>query len=105
MASANSPVPLKSEMGEVETRILLTSTTSVPRMADALISYMLALPANENVLSIYPMVHPEDKVLTRHVELLSNDAISPLFLPAIDATEKAVYNSVFRATTATGQGH
>ena len=39
-------------MGEIETPILLTSTTSVPRAADALISYMLALPGNEDVLSI-----------------------------------------------------
>ena len=51
------------------------------------------------------MVHPEDKVLTRHVELLSNDAISRLFLAAIEATEEAVYNSLFCATTTTGQGH
>jgi D-aminopeptidase len=44
------------EMGEIETPILLTSTTSVPRVADALISYMLALPGNEDVLSINPLV-------------------------------------------------
>jgi len=44
------------EMGDIETPILLTSTTSVPRVADALISYMLALPGNEDVLSINPMV-------------------------------------------------
>jgi len=44
------------EMGEIETPILLTSTTSVPRVADALISYMLALPGNEEVLSINPVV-------------------------------------------------
>ena len=44
------------EMGEIETPILLTSTTSVPRVADALISYMLSLSGNENVLSINPMV-------------------------------------------------
>ncbi|HEY4757436.1 MAG TPA: P1 family peptidase, partial [Chthoniobacterales bacterium] len=50
-------------------------------------------------------IHPEDKALTRHVELLTNDAISPLFLAAIEATEEAVYNSLFRATTTTGQGH
>jgi D-aminopeptidase len=50
-------------------------------------------------------IHPEDKALTRHVELLSNDAISPLFLAAIEATEEAVYNSLFRGTTTTGQGH
>src|SRR5205085_8155875 len=37
------------EMGDIETPILLTSTTSVPRVADAVISYMLALPGNEDV--------------------------------------------------------
>jgi D-aminopeptidase len=45
-----------NEMGDIETPILLTSTTSVPRVADALISYMLALPGNEDVLSINPVV-------------------------------------------------
>lgn len=44
------------EMGEIETPILLTSTTSVPKVADALISYMLALPGNEQVLSINAVV-------------------------------------------------
>jgi D-aminopeptidase len=44
------------EMGEIETPILLTSTTSVPRVADAVISYMLSLPGNEDVLSINPVV-------------------------------------------------
>jgi len=44
------------EMGNIETPILLTSTTSVPRAADALISYMLRLPGNEDVLSINPVV-------------------------------------------------
>jgi D-aminopeptidase len=44
------------EMGDIETPILLTSTTSVPRVADALVSYMLAMPGNEDVLSINPVV-------------------------------------------------
>ena len=44
------------EMGDIETPILLTSTTSVPRVADAVISYTLALPGNEDVLSINPVV-------------------------------------------------
>jgi D-aminopeptidase len=44
------------EMGEIETPILLTSTTSVPRVADALIGYVLALPGNEEVLSVNPVV-------------------------------------------------
>ncbi len=45
-----------NELGEIETPILLTSTVSVFRVADALIDYMFALPGNENVLSINPLV-------------------------------------------------
>jgi D-aminopeptidase len=44
------------ELGEIETPILLTSTVAVPRVADALITYMLQLPGNEDVLSINPVV-------------------------------------------------
>src|SRR5437762_481314 len=44
------------ELGEIETPILLTSTLNVPRVADALIDYMLALPGNESVRSINPIV-------------------------------------------------
>jgi D-aminopeptidase len=42
---------------------------------------------------------------SRPTNLLSNDSMSPLFLAAIEATEEAVYNSLFRATTVTGRGH
>lgn len=44
------------ELGELETPILLTNTLNVPRAADALIEYMLALPGNESVRSINPIV-------------------------------------------------
>ena len=37
--------------------------------------------------------------------LLSNEAMSPLFLAVIEATEEAIYNSLFRATTTTSRGH
>jgi D-aminopeptidase len=40
-----------------------------------------------------------------NVKLLSNEAMSPLFLAVIEATEEAIYNSLFRATTTTGRGH
>src|SRR5271163_3573468 len=40
-----------NELGEIETPILLTSTLSVARVADALIGYMLKLPGNEEVRS------------------------------------------------------
>ena len=45
-----------NELGEIETPIMLTSTLNVPRVADALIDYMLGLPGNEDVQSINPLV-------------------------------------------------
>ena len=50
-------------------------------------------------------IHPSEKSPTRHLELLTNDAMSPLFLAVIEATEEAIYNSMFRATTMSGNGH
>jgi D-aminopeptidase len=56
---------------------------------------------------------PESRILTAannrnsksNATLLSNEAMSPLFLAVIEATEEAIYNSLFRATTTTGRGH
>jgi len=48
--------PQIDELGEIETPILLTSTLNVPRVADALLDYMLALPGNEDVRSINAVV-------------------------------------------------
>ncbi len=44
------------ELGELETPILLTNTLNVPRVADALVEWMLALPGNEDVRSVNPVV-------------------------------------------------
>ncbi len=49
--------------------------------------------------------HSRDKALTRHIEVMTNDSISPLFEAVIEATEEAVYNSMLRATTTTSHGH
>jgi D-aminopeptidase len=50
-------------------------------------------------------IRTEEKALSQRIEMLTNDAMSPLFLAVIEATEEAVYNSLFRATTITGRGH
>jgi D-aminopeptidase len=161
------------EMGDLETPILLTSTTSVPRVADALVhitpddvfaairdakggpveegnvgagtgtvafgwkggigTASRRLPTNLGghtvgvlvqtnfggvsasngsgdyaiAFSTAPQVRMRgsDNALTRSVEVVSNDAMSPLFLAAIEATEEAVYNSMLQATTMIGNGH
>ena len=49
-------------------------------------------------------VATESAYAPRELKLVSNDGMSPLFLAVIEATEEAVYNSLFRATTSTGRG-
>jgi len=48
---------------------------------------------------------PAARTNPRSVKVLSNEAMSPLFLAVIEATEEAIYNSLFSATTMTGRGH
>jgi D-aminopeptidase len=50
-------------------------------------------------------IRSTDKTLTRHTEVLTNDAMSPLFQAAIESTEEAIYNSMLKATTMQGNGH
>lgn len=45
-----------NELGEIETPVLLTATLSVPKVADALMSYMFNLKGNEDVRSVNPLV-------------------------------------------------
>lgn len=42
---------------------------------------------------------------TQTVNLLTNDAVSPLFMAAIEATEEAIINSLFAAVTTRGIGN
>jgi D-aminopeptidase len=45
---------------------------------------------------------PERRSALHAVELLPNDLLSPLFEAVVEATEEAIYNSLFRAATTTG---
>lgn len=45
-----------NELGEIESPVMLTSTLAVPRVADGVLDYMLALPGNEDVRSLNPLV-------------------------------------------------
>jgi D-aminopeptidase len=47
----------------------------------------------------------KDGIETHSEKVVSNDDMSPIFLAVIEATEEAIYNSLFRATTMTGCGH
>ncbi len=45
-----------NELGELESPIVLTCTLCVPRVADAVLTWLLALPGNEDVRSANPVV-------------------------------------------------
>jgi D-aminopeptidase len=45
-----------SELGVIETPVLLTGTLSTFRVADALVSYLLSLPGNEGLGTVNPVV-------------------------------------------------
>jgi D-aminopeptidase len=45
-----------AEVGAIETPILLTSTLSVFRVADALVGYLLELPGNDELTTVNPVV-------------------------------------------------
>jgi D-aminopeptidase len=53
--------------------------------------------------SVSPDVRIKANENLRTVKVLSNDAMSPLFLAVIEATEEAIYNSLFRAVTVKGK--
>ncbi len=44
------------ELGNIETPILLTNTLNAPKVADALIDYMISLPGNENIKSVNSVI-------------------------------------------------
>jgi D-aminopeptidase len=70
--------------------------------------YAIAFSTAEQV-RIHGPAHPPEKIsdipLTRKIEVITNDAMSPLFEAVIEATEEAIYNSMFKAVTTTGNGH
>jgi D-aminopeptidase len=65
--------------------------------------YAIAFSTAEEVRVRIPA--QSDRHVPRSLKTLGNDAMSPLFLAVIEATEEAIYNSLFKATTTTGKGH
>ena len=61
--------------------------------------YVIAFSSSPDV-----RIDPTEPVY-RPKELLSNESMSPLFEAVIEATEEAIYNSMFRPHDVTGNGH
>jgi D-aminopeptidase len=89
-----------NEMGEIETPILLTATDSVPRVADAVITYTFNLKGNENVLSVNPLVGETND---GYLSDIRSRPISPedVFAAINNATSGPVEEGVVGAGTGT----
>jgi D-aminopeptidase len=81
-------------------RALLGLARTVTSASNGSGDYAIAFSTAPQVRS-----HANDKAPTRTVEILTNDAMSPLFQAVIESTEEAIYNSMFKATTMTANGH
>jgi D-aminopeptidase len=57
------------ELGELESPIVLTCTLCVPRAADAVLTYLLGLPGNEDVRSANPVVAETNDGYLNHIRL------------------------------------
>lgn len=57
------------ELGELESPVILTCTLCVPRAADAVLTYLLNLPGNENVRSANPLVGETNDGFLSHIRL------------------------------------
>ncbi|MEJ2239800.1 MAG: P1 family peptidase [Gemmatimonadales bacterium] len=57
------------ELGELESPIVLSCTLCVPRAADAVLTYLLSLPGNEEVRSANPVVGETNDGYLNHIRL------------------------------------
>jgi D-aminopeptidase len=61
--------------------------------------YVIAFSTDASVRILH-----QPKGLKENFQVLNNDAVSPLFMAAIEATEEAIINSLFAAETTTANG-
>jgi D-aminopeptidase len=96
--------PLEARnLGRLGARSMLGLARTGSAAANGSGDYALAFSTAAE-LRIRAPARDRERVVPRDVKVLPNEAASPLFLAVIEATEEAVYNSLFRATTVTGQG-
>jgi len=96
VVATDAPVDARN-LERLATRALMGLARTGSSYGNGSGDYVIAFSANPDV-----RIRGNDRV--RQTPVLSNDAMSPLFLAAIEATEEAIYNSLLRATTTMGRG-
>jgi D-aminopeptidase len=87
------------ELGELESPIVLTCTLCVPRAADAVLTYLLSLPGNEDVRSANPVVGETNDGFLNHIRLRPITEADVL-----EAIDGAVSGPVAQGSVGAGRG-
>ncbi len=96
VVATDAPLEARNLERLAERAILGLSRTGSP-MTNGSGDYVIAFSVAESVRRT-----PERRGARHSVELLPNDLMSPLFQATVEATEEAIYNALFKATTVTG---
>jgi D-aminopeptidase len=101
VVGTDAPVDARN-LGRMAARTMLGLARTGASATNGSGDYAIAFSTSPDV-RIRP-ASPADRTTPRIVKSLPNDAISPIFQAVIEATEEAIYNSLFRATTTSGRG-
>ena len=102
VVATDAPVDARN-LGRMAARTMLGLARTGASATNGSGDYAIAFSTSPDV-RIRPANAPE-RSMPRTVKSLPNDAMSPIFQAVIEATEEAIYNSMFKATTTSGRGH
>jgi len=103
VVATDAPVDARN-LGRMDARSMMGLARTGSAASNGSGDYAIAFSTASD-LRVRAKTASENTYAPRTAKLVSNDAMSPLFLAVIEATEEAVYNSLFRAATTTGRGH
>jgi D-aminopeptidase len=101
--ATDAPVDARN-LGRMAARAMLGLARTGAAGSNGSGDYAIAFSTSGDV-RIRLSANPAERNGARTLRVLPNDAMSPLFLAVIEATEEAIYNSLFRARTMSGSGH
>ncbi len=96
VVATDAPIGSRN-LERLATRAVLGLARTGSPMTNGSGDYVIAFSTAESVRRT-----PDRRREVHAIESLPNDRMSPLFQAAVEATEEAIYNSLFRATTTAG---
>ncbi len=97
VVATDAPI-LDRNLGRLAARAIMGLARTGSSASNGSGDYVIAFSASPEVRRKYDERRPASRELT-------NDEMSPLFQAVVEATEEAIYNSLFMATAVTANGH